>query len=225
MTKKRRVGILGGTFDPIHYGHLRAAIEVAEQLDLAEVVLMPNHIPPHKAAGAAATARQRLHLARLATADQPRLLVSDLELRRDEPSYTLLTLRRFCRERGRHIEPVFILGADAFSEIDTWYEFETLFTETDFAVLTRPGTPLRSLAGFLPRKTARLFTRLPDEAGRFAGRPLRHQSGKTIWPIKVTQLDISASLIRRLCSEGRSIRHLTPDPVADYIRRKKLYRK
>jgi nicotinate-nucleotide adenylyltransferase len=203
-----RVGVLGGTFNPIHLGHLRAAEEVAEALELERVVFVPSARPPHKPPGDAALARAELRLAwvRLAVEGNPRFAVDTVEMERSGPSYLVETLPELSRRHaGRDL--VFLLGRDAFAEMATWREPERLLTLADYAVMTRP--PLRgSLAQWLPGRLAGDFEIAPD------GRSARHRgAGTRILLVEITALDISASEIRARLREGRSVRYLLPEAV------------
>lgn len=198
------VGVFGGTFDPIHLGHLRAAEEVGCAMGLEQILLIPSATPPHKDAGAA-PAEQRLAMARLAAASNPRFEVCGLELERPGPSYTVDTLRRLAGDRPT-ARLWFILGSDAFSEIDTWREPATLFELASFCVMRRPGHEGRSLQSLMPRSLVPMLE--------------THE----VRDVAVTQLEISATDIRRRVARGASIRYLVPDPVLDYICKYELYR-
>lgn len=217
MAANKRIGILGGSFNPVHTGHLRVAEEVLEIRDLDRVYLVPCHIPPHKSARDMAPAGARLHMARLATQGNRRLGVCDFEITRNTPSYTLETLGYFRKRFGRKARLFFILGADAFAEISSWYRYRSLFEAAGFIVMTRPGHDPFDLPGALGPEAAREFK--PDRSGR----GFVHTSGNALWPTEVTLLDISASGIRARRKKGLSIRYLVPDPVYRYIRRRGLY--
>jgi nicotinate-nucleotide adenylyltransferase len=216
-----RIGIFGGTFDPIHFGHLRVAEEVRERHRLDVVTFVPNRVPPHKPGLRPAPGVARLEMIRLAVRGHRAFAVSDLELRRRGPSYTIDTLAHFRHLHGDDAELVFILGTDAFAEIGSWRKPDELFTRADFVVMTRPGTRMPDPAAVLPARLAALFRRSkgPDGAAIW-----RHASGHAIRPTPVTALDISASDIRARVARGESIRFLTPDPVVRYSRRAGLYR-
>ena len=189
-----RVGLMGGTFDPIHLGHLRAAENVREALSLDEVLFVPAAEPPHKPTFSLSPARDRLAMVALATADNPSFLASDLELRRCGPSYTVDTLAELARER-RGDEMFLIVGSDTLGEMATWHEPERIFALSTIAVADRPGA--EDIAAALP--TA-LVVRV---------------SGPGLF--------LSASEVRRRVREGRSVRYLIPDTVAAYIASHGLY--
>lgn len=211
-----RVGILGGTFDPVHLGHLRAAEEVAEALGLARVLLVPSAQPPHKTqrdGDPVAPAAQRLAWVEAACADNPRLVASDLEIARGGASYTVDTLRALA-DGGR---PVFVIGADAFRELGSWREPKQLFALADFAVMTRPGTP-GGLADWIPDALREDLAIDADGAGA------RHRAtGGRLEVVALTALDVSSSEIRARARQGRSIRYLVPEAVRRDIEASGVY--
>jgi nicotinate-nucleotide adenylyltransferase len=186
-----KVGLLGGTFDPIHLGHLRAAETAREGLGLERVAFVPAGVPPHRGAPQA-SAIDRYAMAALATACQPAFVVSDMELCREGPSYTVDTLRAWRRARPED-ELVLLLGSDAYAEMSGWREVDALRALCEVAVLARPGE-----------------AREPGGTGalRLAG----------------PALDVSSSEIRSRVAQGRSVRYLVPEAVADYITKRGLYR-
>lgn len=194
--------MFGGTFNPVHLGHLRAAEEVREALGLSRVVFMPARIPPHKTPTGVAPPDARLELVRRAVSGNPFFEVSDAELRREGPSYTVDTLAELARELGPGARLWFLLGIDAYREIHTWHRFEEIFGLADIAVMRRPPDD-----GNLP-----LPTGIELEFSARDGR-LRHSSGREVRFVPVTLLDISSTQIRNALSEGRSIRYLVPDEV------------
>jgi nicotinate-nucleotide adenylyltransferase len=209
MSPRGGIGVFGGTFNPIHLGHLRAADEVCEILDLARVVFVPSAVPPHKEVehGAVAPAKLRCEWVRRAIADDPRFAIDLLEVERSGPSYSVDTLRSF-GERLAPEKPIFVIGQDAFAEIETWREPSTLFTLSHFAVITRPPVGEASLAERLPLRFAQHFDL--DREGEFG----RHRTAGTwIRRIHISALDVSASDIRRRIREGRSVRYLIPETV------------
>lgn len=221
MSARGGTGILGGTFNPIHLGHLRAAEEVCEILALERLLFVPSAEPPHKEGRAArlAPARLRCEWVRRSIADNPRFALDPLEIERPGPSYSVDTLRSI----GTRIEPekpIFVIGQDAFAEIETWREPATLFTLSHFAVITRPPLAEGSLADWLPAAFAGHFE-LEAE-----GRCGRHRSAETwIRQIDVSALDISATDIRNRIQEGRSVRYLVPEAVRREIIESGVYAK
>ena len=213
-----RIGILGGTFDPIHLGHLRCAEEVCQDLDLEFVYLIPSASPPHKTKVPLTSFKHRLAMTRLASDSSPLLEAMDLEGRRTGHSYSIETLREFHRIFRPDPDLFFIMGMDAFLEIRTWKEYEHLFDYANFVIIIRPGFPADSLKEVLPD------LRLGIE--KKAGEPdlFVVPSGKTIMLAKATLMDISSTRIRELVGKDRSIRFLVPEPVRTYIAERGLYR-
>jgi nicotinate-nucleotide adenylyltransferase len=214
------VGVLGGTFNPIHLGHLRVAEEVCEILGLARVVFVPCAEPPHKEGEreALAPASLRCEWTRRAIQDNPRFAVDPLETLRPGPSYSVDTLRSF-GERLAPEKPIFLIGEDAFAEIETWREPGALFTLSHFAVVTRPPGRGRSLAEQLPASLAPHFDLDQD------GESGRHRTARTwIRRIRVSALDISGTDIRRRIREGHSVRYLVPEAVRREVIESGIYR-
>lgn len=206
-----RSGLFGGTFNPIHLGHLRAAEEVREALGLDSIAFIPSNVPPHKRerdGDPIAPAALRVAWVESAIADQPDFSIDRVELEREGPSYLVDTLRTIRARDPNAPPPVFIVGEDAFAEMGEWRAPETLFSLADFAVMTRPPGRLCDLALRIP-ETVRSRFRFED-----AGRRAHHESaGTTIELVEITALDVSSSQIRRACREGRSIRWLVPEAV------------
>ena len=185
-----RLGVIGGTFDPIHFGHLRAAETAREALGLDRMLFVTAHVPPHRRAESSAL--DRFAMTCLATANHPAFVASDLELQRPGPSYTVETLRAL-----RALEPaarlVLVVGSDTLPEMATWHEAGALRELAEIAVVARPGEAPSAL---------------PAGVHRVAG----------------PALAVAATEIRTLAAAGASLRYLVPDPVADYIVKRGLYR-
>jgi nicotinate-nucleotide adenylyltransferase len=197
------IGIMGGTFDPIHYGHLRAAEEVRQGFGLERVIFVPSGRPPHKPISEVTPPEHRYLMAQIATANHPHFEVSRIEIDRDGPSYTLDTLKDMRRTYGAEEDIYFITGLDAVLETPTWKSFTELFTLADFIAVTRPGYDLSALTGLKAVLGETLF--------------------KKIHPFPVTLLAIASSEIRRKLREGESVRYLVPDAVAGYAEKERLY--
>jgi len=198
------LGVMGGTFDPIHHGHLVAAEEVLTGLGLDEVVFIPSARPPHKPAEGVTCAHHRYVMTSLATVGNRRFTVNAIELRRPGPSYTVDTIDQLKAEYGSQVELRLITGLDAFLEIHTWKDYQRLLQACSLIVVTRPGQDPAAMAGQML------------QLGKWSrGVELFHIGG----------LDISSSDIRRRVEQGRSIRYLVPDPVYAYIEKYGLYRK
>jgi nicotinate-nucleotide adenylyltransferase len=212
------IAVLGGTFDPIHYAHLRLAEELAEALRLGEVRFIPACVPPHRGPPRA-SAEHRRRMVELAIAGNPRFRLDDRELRRTGASYSYDTLIEMRSEVGDR--PLCLLmGADAFVAFTTWHRWEEIFDLAHIVVARRPGYPLEQLAASLPGplKSQYLHRHIPDVgAARLepAGRVFTHE---------LTALDVSATALRELIARGASLRYLLPDCVIAYIEKHCLYR-
>lgn len=212
-----RLGLLGGTFNPIHLGHLRAAVEVREAFNLDKVFLIPSASPPHKDPQGIVNAENRLEMVRLAVQNQPALEASAVELSRPGPSYTIDTLEWFHQRFGPDCSVHFIIGFDAFSEIATWKDYQALFLSAHFVVTARSGTRLQDLQDIIDAHVSPAYKY--DEAVR----AFRHPDWLPISSTAVTRFDISGTQIRNCIAAGRSIAFLVPRSVADYIYGRKLY--
>jgi nicotinate-nucleotide adenylyltransferase len=212
------IGILGGTFDPIHFGHLRLAQELAQALKLSQVRFVPSGTPPHRSAPQASSAH-RVAMARLAVAANPLFAVDDRETRRSGPGYTFDTLTELRAELGAACPLALLLGADAFLEFATWHRWHELFQLAHVAVAHRPGFPVETWSNSMPQPLAREY------AARLMQQPLAVHLAPAggIVVIPFTALDISATAIREARRAGRSPRYLLPDPVLDYIQAENLY--
>lgn len=207
------IGILGGTFDPIHYGHLRPAAEVTQALALAELRIVPAARPPHRRPPVAAF-NDRLRMAELAAASEPGFVVDDREGRFPGPSYTVPTLESLRAELGAG--PLCLLmGTDAFRGLESWFEWRRLFELAHIVVMERPGAPMAALESRLP-PWAR--PRLCRERGQLARAP-----AGCIMLERVRPQDISASAIRAMIAAGESPQGLLPEAVWNYIQANRLY--
>jgi nicotinate-nucleotide adenylyltransferase len=212
------VGILGGTFNPIHLGHLRAAEEVREAEGLDEIRLVPAALPPHKEADGIIASGHRFRMVELAVQDTPGLRAWDVELGRPGPSYSIDTVRALRAEVGPQGRIAFILGHDAFEEFHTWREPEAILSLCELVVMMRPPWPPARSPGDLCIAGGGAFR---YDAGSGT---IRHASGRGVSLLHITGLDISATAIRALVAAGRSIRFLVPPAVEAYIARHGLYR-
>ena len=212
------VGILGGTFDPVHFGHLRLAQEIGEMLRLAEVRFVPSGTPPHRTAPRV-TPQQRLEMVRLAIADNPLFTADGREVTRSGPGYTFDTLTELRRELGATRPLCVLLGADAFLELATWHRWHELFGLAHLIVAHRPGFPPESWPARMPQPLAREYE------ARSLKQPLAvHLSpAGGIATQAISALDISATRIRQSLERGASPRYLLPDAVLDYIQANGLY--
>ena len=211
------LGLFGGTFDPVHFGHLRLAEEAIGHLGLGGVRWIPAGQPPHRGQPQV-TGAQRLEMVLRSTAGNARFSVDAAEVESLAPSYTVTTLERLRRELGAAQPLVLLVGADAFAGLPTWHRWRDIFSLAHIAVSHRPGFPVA--AGSLP----------PALAAEFAGRRLHDPAGLGAAPsgaivtFTMTQLAISATQLRALFANGRSARYLLPDSVLDYINLNQLYK-
>ena len=208
-----RIGLFGGTFDPIHIGHLRSALEVAEQLGLDELRLIPGARPPHRNAPQV-SAQQRLEMVRLAVEGVEYLRVDDIEFRRERPSYTIETLEALRRDMGPHVQLLLMLGWDAFCGLPGWHRWTELLDHCHILVLQRPDAdsePPQALCDLIAARTQSDPQALSGPAGQIT----------YIWQ---TPLAVSATQIRGLLAAGKSVRFLVPDAVTNYIETHGLYR-
>lgn len=209
------IGIFGGTFDPIHFGHLRLAEEMAEAIGLSQVRFIPAGQPPHRGAPRTA-ATHRLEMVRRAIAGNPRFEVDAREVQRPDPSYTVDTLTALRAELGNEQPLWLLLGADAFSGLPSWHQWRQLFALANIAVAARAGAQFMQPDG-LPEDLKHELSqrRVPDgSATGPAGSVLLQQ---------MTALDISATRIRATLARQDSARYLLPDAVLDYIHQHQLY--
>ncbi len=206
------LGIFGGTFNPIHIGHLRVAEEVLQYLELDKVVFVPSYLPPHKDLADNVRGDKRLEIVRLAIAENPRFEVSPFEVDSRGNSYSIRTIEHI--REACQTTPYFILGQDAFNDILTWFEKDRLFDLTHFAVMSRPHSLRPSLKDVIGPHASRY---------RAAGRGYVNECGNEIVFVDVTPLDISSSRIRELCREGKSIQYLVPTAVEHYIKNERMY--
>ncbi len=212
------IGIFGGTFDPIHYGHLRVAEEVVETAGLKEMRFVPAAIPRLRRAPVASL-QDRAAMVRVAIRGNSRFILDEREIRRLGVSYSVESLREFKQELGECVILCFITGADAFMKLAEWHSWRELFGLCHFIIAARPGHALITNRDTLPQE-------LKEEcAQRWVSRPhsLKRASSGLIFVAPTTLLDISATIIRARITAGKSIRYLIPDAAIDYIAANQLY--
>ena len=212
-------GLFGGTFDPIHIGHLRCAEEMIEIFDLNRIIFVPASRPPHKITASITPFYHREQMIRLAIEGNPAFSFSDVENRRTGTSYSVETVEYLLdKYRLENLELYFILGQDAFHAIRTWKDWERLLLLCHFAVMTRPGYVNQGLDAILSPEIAARFTYDETLKG------YRGETGQAILFREVTFLDIASSNIRKRAREGKTINYLVPDAVRHYIVKNQLYR-
>src|SRR5262245_24045758 len=194
----RRTGILGGTFDPIHCGHIDVARAAQDALGLTDIVVITSNVPPHRPAPVASS-YHRFAMAALAVSNRPGWRVSDIELQSTSPSYTVTTLRHF-HDAGYSVDELyFLIGADAFAEIESWREYPRVLEPAQFAVVTRPGFRVAAPRDLPPALASRIV------------------------PIDAPTADVSATVIRERIAAGESIHGLVPPLVRQHIEQHGLY--
>ena len=200
----QRIGLFGGTFDPIHLGHLLLAVHSYEELDLNRVIFIPARLPPHKAQPIVEPA-DRLQMVRLAVADDDRFLVCDCELCRAEPSYTIDTVQQFQQslDAGTHL--FWLIGSDMLADLPSWHEVGRLLDMVDIIVVARAAQPPADFSALNPTLTTEQINRIQTHA------------------IQVPLIDISSTMVRERIGQGQSVRYFLPESVEQYILKHKLY--
>ncbi len=212
-----RLGILGGTFDPIHFGHLRLTEEMYEEFALSKVLLIPCAQPPHKDKSVITPYPERLEMVNIAVSYSSYLEASDIEGRRKGPSYSIETINIVKNLYETDLDLYFILGIDTFRDIKTWKDYKELFELTSFVVIDRPGINRGEINSFI--ESLGLDFKRGDTEDIYINR-----SGCSIYFKRATLMDISSTKIRHNIRAGRSINYLVPDRVKEYIIRKGLYK-
>ena len=218
MTKQKnnRIGVLGGTFDPIHIGHLDASAAAKQALDLEEILFVPANKPPHRQMNPQTSNFHRSTLVELAISEHKDYRISDVELRRENPSYTALTLQSLHSSGWKAGQLFFILGADAFSQIMTWHDYPQVLSDSNFVVIERHGTTLEPIIKCHPELSSRISS-LPYKTNAL--------NETRIFLVKATTKSVSSTEIRNLLIKGLPINGLVPEPVARYIHAHSLYKK
>jgi nicotinate-nucleotide adenylyltransferase len=222
MSVKRRVALYGGTFDPVHLGHLEVARRVAELFEIEKVLFVPAQIAPHKLTRAVTPSLHRYAMLVLATQNDQRIFVSTFELDASDRRYTVDTIRHFQSSFGDSTELFFIMGADSWSEITTWRDWERLLTMTRHIVVTRPGYDISSEhVGASLRDRIVDLRNVDNDADK-----IKQLTGARVFVTDVVTKDISATEIRHVARQGRfdDLRNLVPQPVAEYIKKYGIYR-
>ena len=222
-----RIGVMGGTFDPIHLGHLRAAEEIYWAFELDRIIFVPAARPPHKDHEIEASPLQRYEMVSLATISVPYFNVSPIEVNRPGCSYSVETVREFRKLYGEESAIYFIMGVDAFQEIDTWKDAKELLSLAQIIVAARPGWRLDEVERSMTPAQRQLlgeprckYLKISEITSQIA---LRRYEPRLVLLVEMVSLDISSSEIRQLVKEGRSIRYLVTDTVATYVAKHRLY--
>jgi nicotinate-nucleotide adenylyltransferase len=219
----KHLGIFGGTFNPIHYGHLRVAVEVLDQFNLDKILFIPSAQPPHKSLSDIADAFDRLKMTQLAILSYPLFECSNIETKRQGFSYTIDTIHELLNRYPHDFQFYYLIGKDAFFAIHTWKSFEKLFEIIPFIVMSRPVLWHDSkiindqFIEYIQQTISKDYVHLTQE------KCMIHPNKKRIYYCQVTALDISSSQIRKSLKNKRPIHYLLPDTVLDYIHDNKLY--
>lgn len=211
----RKIGIFGGSFDPVHFGHLRPALEILEALSLDHMCFIPSGLPPHRGAPLASAA-QRLAMLKAAVASEPRFQVDERELKRDAPSYSFDTLAELRREHAQD-RLVLALGLDAFLGFTTWHRWKELLELTHLVIAHRPGS---SLEDQMDHGEIAMLVR---ERGVDDAEALMAEATGRLMFLPVTQLEISSSQVRETAARGGDVRYLVPEPVRTLIQDSHCY--
>lgn len=214
----KRLGIMGGTFDPVHFGHLRTAEEACEALELDAVLFVPAFEPPHKPGEDILPYAHRRRMLELAISDNPRFMLSDIEKRLPGKSYTVNSLHKL-REEFPEAELFFLVGMDAFLEMDGWFQYRELFRLAGMVVLKRPGYDEEDVGEFLRRRVSDGYSMVSGSE------TFTHPVLFPVHCLLNTRMDVSSTRIRELAAYGRSIRYLVPREVVSYIDGENLYRR
>ncbi len=219
-----RIGIFGGTFDPVHWGHIRTAREVGRQMRLARIDLMPSASPPHKHAGAHAAVGHRLAMLNLAVQPYPELIVNDIETRRRGPSFTIDTLTVLNQTTKDDKRLFLIVGLDAFLEMHTWKAFLKIFERVSLIVMSRPDATTQDAMSLQTSVQGYLHYRI-DRGYQFDAtrQAFVHTKRQPVHVCPVSPVAVSSTQIRRQLKTGQAIRGLVPASVEHYIQTKGLY--
>ena len=223
-TPGSRIGLFGGTFDPIHKGHLRAAQSVWRGFELSRIYFIPASIPPHKGYQTYAAAHHRLAMIRSAIADNTAFAVSDVEIQRQGPSYSIDTVKAFAKHVEKKARLFFLLGTDAFFEINTWYEFRKIFASVPLIVMLRPegvdkeyNTITKDVGAYLNQAVSSGY-RFDDKVACFT-----HERMMPVYLYQVDTEDISSTQIRASLRAKKPIGSFVPPAVEEYILKRGLY--
>jgi nicotinate-nucleotide adenylyltransferase len=222
MSRARRVALYGGTFDPVHDGHMTVARGLADLLALDELLFVPAHVAPHKRSVPPTSPWHRHAMLALATEGEPRMLISSAELDAPERPYSVETVARFKDEFGARARLFFVMGADSWSEITTWREWERLLSLCDHVVVTRPGYELSF--GHVPANIRARVVDLRGEVNENARRAVEESEPPSIFLSDAASVDVSSTEVRRAAARGEVESLPVPRAVAEYIGKYGLYR-
>jgi len=218
--KKQRIGIFGGTFNPIHKGHVKAAKEAQKIFQLEKILFIPSYIPPHKASPDIASPAHRMKMVELAAAPYPRFVPSSIEIDAGGKSYSILTVAKL-KKKYPDTSMFFLVGADAFLEIETWRDHEKLLEQCHFVVISRPGYRLKDAQKNMG-KEYREKTVWVSDSFRFEE---KQNDGHKVFFLSISALNIASKEVREKIRKGEYIRDLVAEPVEKYIRQNRLYQR
>lgn len=220
MTPYKKVGLFGGTFDPIHYGHLKAANDISAKLNLDRIYFIPAYIPPHKTDLGITSSHHRLEMVKRAIQGSLKFSVSEYELNKKEISFSIETIKHYKNLLPTEAELYFIVGTDAFLGISTWKEVPEIFANCNMIVVSRPGYTLKPFDQIIKNpKLFKEFVMIKD------GEEYKHYTGHYIYLFQLGSIDISSTELRKRIAEGKSFASYLPDAVIDYIHTHSLYLK
>jgi len=220
----KRIGLFGGTFNPIHMGHVQVIREVKKKFGLDKIFLIPSAFPPHKETEGIIDGLDRIEMIRLSFSDDPDFVVSDVELKRSGFSFTIDTVRHFKSILPENTKLYFIVGLDAFLEVDTWKSYKDLFLLIPFIVMSRAATGQRDTDLQWKHLESYIKSKISDGYRHSASRSCYiHDVKQPIFLFEVTPMEISSTEIRERIRKGRTIKSLVTEPVEDLIKTKGLY--
>ena len=215
---KRRIGLFGGTFDPIHNGHVKAAESVQDIFSFDRILFIPSYIPPHKESGNVASAAHRLKMVELALTSFERFSPSSIEIDARGTSYSIVTLSRI-KKMFPETDIFFLLGVDAFLEIETWKDYKDVLEQCSFIVMSRPGYCLDDAKGILAEKYNQRMVEFSE--------PIREDKkgffDHKIYLLSIQTMDVSSSEVRERVGKNHSIVGMVPESVENYIKERRLY--
>lgn len=214
----KKVGLYGGSFNPIHVGHLRAAEEIREILSLDKILFILTSIHPHKDQEYVPSSDIRLEMLKIATENNFEFEISDVELRRKGPSYTIDTLKYF--SRNSEDEHYFIMGIENFLKINTWKSYKSLFKYANFIVVFRPGYESNKIDKLIPKELSNIFKyELSDDKKTV----FKNKDSKKLFFIKISGIEVSSTQIRNLLKQKKSVRYYVPERLSDFLKTNRIY--
>jgi len=222
MSNRKKIGLLGGSFNPVHIGHLRAAEEIKENFYLDKVIFIPASVNPLKVGENYLNPDIRLEMLDIALEDNPYFELSDIEIERESPSYTIDTLKYFYNDFPND-DHYFIVGSELFSNINTWKKYKELFLYSNFIVIHRPGSRSSDKESYFPLEIKNDFRYLNDGESYRDTEVFEHKSKSRIYFSSINGIEMSSTMIRNLAGKNRSIKYLVPVELEKYIVYNKIY--